>query len=108
MSQVRILSPRPNFTRPQLGDRYPVRSQDIALADHHAVRLVLQIRKSAIDYLTSSTRPLTSVKLMIGSELPRIEMLEFLSKLKKPRDSPQLGDSPVHFELAAQSASILP
>jgi hypothetical protein len=47
------------------------------------------------------------VKLMIASELPRIEMLEFLSKSKSPAIPPQLGESPVSFELAAQSATIL-
>jgi hypothetical protein len=62
---------------------------------------------SAIDYLTSSKSTIDAVKLMIASELPRIEMLEFRSKFKRPRNSPQLGESPVQFELAAQSANIV-
>jgi hypothetical protein len=86
----------------------PLASNSVAaLADHHAVRLVLQIRKRAIDYLTSSKPTIGAVKLMISADLRRIEMLEFLCKFKRPRNSPQLGESPVQFELAAQSANIV-
>jgi hypothetical protein len=65
MSQVRILSPRPNY----LG------SVPDAWEERHRL---FNIINSIID----------AVKPVIGSELPRIEMLEFLSKLQKPRDSP--------------------